>query len=70
MANPTSHDEDTPTAGPSGATDQTRERVHKFDEEGGDQPQAKSERAVEQELRHIHEGDKADLDVQHKPRPH
>jgi hypothetical protein len=44
-----------PKTGPSGSTDKTREREKKFDEEGGDQPQAPSESAVERELRKIHE---------------
>ena len=45
------HDSETaPRAGPSGATDAQTERVEKFDEEGGDQPQAKSEKQVEEEL--------------------
>ena len=35
---------------PSGATDREPERAEKFDEEGGDQPQAPSQRAVEAEL--------------------
>jgi hypothetical protein len=39
-----------PKAGPSGATDETREREKKFDEEGGAQPQAPSQHAVDEEL--------------------
>ena len=35
---------------PSGATDKTFERETKFDDEGGDQPQAPSQRAVDKEL--------------------
>ncbi len=35
---------------PSGATDKTIEREEKFDEEGGDQPQAPSQQAVDAEL--------------------
>jgi hypothetical protein len=42
-----------PTVGPSGSTDKTSEREKKFDEEGGDQPQASSESAVERELQKI-----------------
>lgn len=40
----------TKPSSPSGGTDREPERVKKFDEEGGDQPQAPSERAVEAEL--------------------
>jgi hypothetical protein len=40
----------TKPSSPSGATDREPERAKKFDEEGGDQPQAPSERAVEAEL--------------------
>jgi hypothetical protein len=47
---PIPNDEEVPKAGPSGATDKLTERVTKFDEEGGDQPQAKSEKHVEEEL--------------------
>jgi hypothetical protein len=65
MANPTTHEDDAPKTGPSGATDQTKERVKKFDEEGGDQPQAPSQRAVEEELRRI-ESESEDA----RPRPH
>ncbi len=39
-----------PKAGPSGATDRQAERVKKFEEEGGDQPQARSEKQAEEEL--------------------
>jgi hypothetical protein len=39
-----------PKAGPSGATDKTVEREEKFDEEGGDQPQAKSQHEADREL--------------------
>jgi hypothetical protein len=42
-----------PEAGPSGATDKMKEREKKFDEEGGDQPQAPSQRAVDKELQKI-----------------
>ena len=55
-----------PTTSPSGATDKTIEREKKFDEEGGDQPQAPSQRAVDDELRHIHEQDQnttKDMDI-------
>ena len=38
---------------PSGATDKTKEREKKFDEEGGDQPQAPSQKAVDEELHKI-----------------
>lgn len=38
-------------SGPSGATDRVVEREQKFDEEGGDQPQARSQAAVDRELR-------------------
>ncbi len=48
----TERDRDTPPASPSGATDQTKERVQKFDEEGGDQPQAPSEQDADKELAH------------------
>jgi hypothetical protein len=44
-------------AGPSGATDKLQERETKFDEEGGDQPQAKSEHEVADELRKAREGE-------------
>jgi hypothetical protein len=47
-------------AGPSGATDKAKEREKKFDEEGGDQPQAPSQRAVDRELQKIEEGKKRD----------
>ncbi len=68
MANPTTHESEEPKAGPSGATDQTKERVTKFDEEGGDQPQAPSERAVEKELERLDVSpDPADIKA---PRPH
>lgn len=43
-------DRDNPPSSPSGSTDQKQERVKKFDEEGGDQPQAASQRAVDEEL--------------------
>ena len=49
-AQPIPNDEEVPKVGPSGATDKLTERVTKFDEEGGDQPQAKSEKQVEEEL--------------------
>jgi hypothetical protein len=42
---------DEPKAGPSGATDNTQEREKKFDEEGGAQPHAKSEREISEELK-------------------
>jgi hypothetical protein len=38
---------------PSGATDRAAERTKKFDEEGGDQPQAPSQAAVDRELRQV-----------------
>jgi hypothetical protein len=44
-----------PGAGPSGSTDKTKEREKKFDEEGGDQPQAPSQSAVDRELQKIEE---------------
>jgi hypothetical protein len=44
-----------PEAGPSGATDKTKEREKKFDEEGGDQPQAPSQSAVDRELQRVQE---------------
>jgi hypothetical protein len=44
-----------PKASPSGATDKTTERKEKFDEEGGDQPQAPSQHAADQELRDLHD---------------
>jgi hypothetical protein len=52
MTNPNDKRTPEPTkpSSPSGATDREPERVKKFDEEGGDQPQAPSERAVEAEL--------------------
>jgi hypothetical protein len=37
-------------AGPSGSTETLKEREKKFDEEGGDQPQAPSQQAVDDEL--------------------
>lgn len=37
-------------SGPSGATVKTEERENKFDEEGGDQPQAASQREAEEAL--------------------
>jgi hypothetical protein len=49
--------QEAPAAGPSGLTDKTKEREEKFDEEGGDQPQAPSEQAVEKELEKIREAD-------------
>lgn len=39
-----------PHTSPSGSTDATKEREQKFDEEGGDQPQARSEEEVDNEL--------------------
>ncbi len=39
-----------PKTSPSGATDKTVEREKKFDEEGGAQPQAPSQQAVDEEL--------------------
>jgi hypothetical protein len=44
------NDPQDPKAGPSGATDRLTERVEKFDEEGGAQPQAESEQEVDAEL--------------------
>ena len=38
-------------SGPSGATTQPEERENKFDEEGGDQPQAASQRESDQALK-------------------
>ena len=38
---------------PSGATDRAAERTKKFDEEGGDQPQAPSQAAVDREMRQV-----------------
>ena len=49
----TTHDTPDETSGPSGATDRGAERTQKFDEEGGDQPQAPSQGAVERELEQI-----------------
>ena len=40
-------------SGPSGSTDRAAERAKKFDEEGGDQPQAPSEAAVHRELQQV-----------------
>ena len=40
-------------SGPAGATDKVAERATKFDEEGGDQPQAPSQAAVERELQQV-----------------
>ena len=37
-------------SGPSGATVKTEERENKFDEEGGDQPQAASQREADEAL--------------------
>lgn len=45
-----SQEPEVPKAGPSGATDRSVEREKKFDEEGGDQPQAPSQGAVDKEL--------------------
>ena len=42
-----------PISGPSGATDKPVEREGKFDEEGGDQPQAASQHDVDEELRKL-----------------
>jgi len=54
-ANPPPVDPRDQKASPSGATDQTRERIKKFDDEGGDQPQAPTQQAVEEELRRARE---------------
>jgi len=40
-------------SGPSGATDRAVERAKKFDDEGGDQPQAPSQAAVDRELQQV-----------------
>lgn len=55
MHKPPVEDDEAPKAGPSGATDALPERAKKFDEEGGDQPQAKSEEEVAEELRKARE---------------
>jgi len=44
-----------PKSGPSGASDRPAEREKKFDEEGGDQPQAPSQQAVDKELQQVQE---------------
>jgi hypothetical protein len=41
-------------AGPSGATAKLEERENKFDEEGGDQPQAASQRESDEALNAMH----------------
>ena len=48
-----------PKANPSGATDNTEEREKKFDEEGGDQPQAPSQQEVDAELEKARERESA-----------
>ena len=58
-------------ASPSGATDNFAERKKKFDDEGGDQPQAASEDAVAEELRNLHVQDpEYPLDDKEKKRTH
>lgn len=49
-----------PVAHPSGATDKTVEREKKFDEEGGAQPQAPSQRQADEELRNVDQSQKQD----------
>jgi hypothetical protein len=46
----TDQTKENPPSSPSGATDHTTERVKKFDEEGGDQAQAPTQQAVDDEL--------------------
>ena len=48
-----------PKANPSGGTDKTKEREKKFDEEGGDQPQAPSQQEVDAELEKARERESA-----------
>jgi hypothetical protein len=52
-------DDPQPKANPSGATDKTKERERKFDEEGGDQPQARSQREVDAELEKVRREEKS-----------
>jgi hypothetical protein len=60
-----------PTSGPSGATDKPTEREMKFDEEGGDQPQAASQQDVDEELRKLDQAQRPDhpLDKPGNKRP-